>query len=568
MHEHRFLDGLRGSEQTIADLTGAREGQPGLNRYEGHARATAKAMRDGADVIYQGCLFDGSWLGYPDFLRKVAKPSGLGDWSYEVVDTKLAREAKGGALLQVLLYAELLEAVQGTASEFVHLALGDPDAGPVSFRIKDYAAYFRSIRKRFLEWVAAAPAEMPRAVDPVAHCDICAWDYGCTKERREVDHLSFVAGISRQQRRALGDQGINTLEALGDLDLTRIPSIEGVKPGAMSRIHHQARIQLEARRQKRILHELLQPIVADQGLAALPPPSEGDLFFDLEGDPYAFDLGIEYLFGVADAKGEYVGRWSLDSVKERETFEWFMDSVMDRLKQHPDLHVYHYAPYEPTALKRLAGRYDTRIDELDRLLRGKVFVDLYRVVRQGLRASVESYSIKKLEPFYQFERQVDLREANSALANFEAWLQLGGVEGDQNVLLKDIEGYNKDDCISTLRLRDWLEQLRVQLGKETGVEVPRPSAPVCRGARGTGREAQGGPGPDGAAHGRRAGASRAAHGGAAWPLAAGPDAGISPPREQVDVVAILRMVEAERRRTSGGRRRSGRAGIHRGGAIQ
>jgi len=179
----------------------------------------------------------------------------------------------------------------------------------------------------------------------VAHCDICAWDYGCTKERREVDHLSFVAGISRQQRRALGEQGITTLEALGDLDLTRIPSVEGVKSGAMSRIHHQARVQLEARRQKQILHELLEPIVADQGLAALPPPSEGDLFFDLEGDPYAFDLGIEYLFGVVDAKGEYVGRWSLERVKERETFEWFMDSVMDRLRDHPDLHVYHYAPY-------------------------------------------------------------------------------------------------------------------------------------------------------------------------------------------------------------------------------
>jgi len=244
----------------------------------------------------------------------------------------------------------------------------------------------------------------------------------------------------------------------------------------MSRIHLQARIQLEARRQKRILHELLQPIVPDQGLAALPPPSDGDLFFDLEGDPYAFDLGIEYLFGVADAKGEYVGRWSLDRVKERETFEWFMDFVMARLQQYPQLHIYHYAPYEPTALKRLAGRYDTRIDELDRLLRGKFFVDLYRVVRQGLRASVESYSIKKLEPFYRFERQVDLREANSALANFEAWLQMRGLGDEAKALLDPIEGYNRDDCVSTLRLRDWLEELRTGLIK-SGVEVPR-SAPA------------------------------------------------------------------------------------------
>ena len=118
----------------------------------------------------------------------------------------------------------------------------------------------------------------------------------------------------------------------------------------------------------------------------------------------------------------------------------------------------------------MAGRYDSRIDELDRLLRGKVFVDLCRVVRQGLRASVESYSIKKIEAFYRFERQVDLRQANSALADFEAWLQLGGSRDGGSVLLEKIEGYNRDDCLSTLKLREWLETLR-------GPEVPRPSAP-------------------------------------------------------------------------------------------
>ncbi len=84
-----------------------------------------------------------------------------------------------------------------------------------------------------------------------------------------------------------------------------------------------------------------------------------------------------------------------------------MDLLTARLEQYPDLHVYHYAAYEQTALKRLAGRYDTRIEELDRLLRGKVFVDL--VVHQGLRASVESYSIKKrMEAFYGFTRAVNL----------------------------------------------------------------------------------------------------------------------------------------------------------------
>jgi predicted RecB family nuclease len=469
-HEQAFLSRLREAGKQTADLTPLRGGPHGRERYERHARATVEAMRAGAHIIYQGFLFDGTWLGYPDFLLKVDRPSDLGAWSYEVIDAKLAREAKGGALLQILLYADLLARVQGVETEAVHLALGGPDAPLVVFRVRDYGAYFRSIRKRFLECIATTPEELPKAVDPVAHCDICDWDHVCTKERRDVDHLSFVAGITSQQRRALKAIGVPTLEALGELGAERLPRLDGVGPAALARVQAQARIQLQARREKSQLHELLGPVVPDEGLASLPEPSPGDLFLDLEGDAYAFETGIEYLFGVVDAEGVYTGRWSLDRAAERRTFEWFMDLVAERRQQFPQMHIYHYAAYETTALKKLAGRYDTRIDELDGLLRGKVFVDLYRAVRQGLRASVESYSIKKIEPFYDFEREVDLREANRALADFEAWLELGGSAEKGKPLLGPIEGYNRDDCLSTRRLRDWLEGLR-------GLDVPRPGAP-------------------------------------------------------------------------------------------
>ena len=154
-----------------------------------------------------------------------------------------------------------------------------------------------------------------------------------------------------------------------------------------------------------------------------------------------------------------------------------MDFVTMRLVDYPDFHIYHYAPYEPTALKRLMGRHGICEEEVDDLLRKGVFVDLYRVVRQGLRASVESYSIKKMEPFYGFERDVDLRKASGALAHFEAWLAQGGEGGEDSALLKEIEGYNRDDCVSTLRLRDWLEELRGELEAETSERVPRPEPP-------------------------------------------------------------------------------------------
>ena len=166
------------------------------------------------------------------------------------------------------------------------------------------------------------------------------------------------------------------------------------------------------------------------------------------------------------------GAFSLDA--ERAAFERFIDFVIERLDRDPTLHVYHYAPYEPTALKRLMGRYGSREAEVDRLLRGAVLVDLLRAVRQGVRASVESYSIKKMEQFYGFEREIDLRDAGSSIVAFEQWLELGEGDRPASDLLDRIERYNRDDVVSNARLRDWLETLRVELADRTGLPVPRP----------------------------------------------------------------------------------------------
>ena len=237
----------------------------------------------------------------------------------------------------------------------------------------------------------------------------------------------------------------------------------------MERVHEQARIQLAGRRAgDRPLYELLlpepgEPLDPERGLATLPPPSPGDLFFDIEGDPFALDDGLDYLFGVLDMDGTFHAIWSRDDAGEftlageRAGFERLMDFFAERLREHPDLHIYHYAPYEPTALKRLMGRYGTREDEVDALLRGGVLVDLLRAVRQSLRASVESYSIKKMEAFYGFTREIDLRDAGSSIVAFEQWLELGEGERPAADHLERIERYNRDDVVSNQELRDWLE---------------------------------------------------------------------------------------------------------------
>ena len=485
-HEARYLADLTAEGRSVVkvDPDAYPDETPG-DRLRMAARATVAAMESGADVIYQATFFDGRWRGHADFLLKVdTRQSRFGPYCYEVSDTKLARHVKASALLQICAYVDMLTPIQGVRPELMHVALGGSARAVEHFRVDDFMAYYRSARDRF-EAAVGAEADPPSYPsrrtypEPVEHCEVCRWSEMCALRRRADDHLSLVAGISARQRRALTQRGLTTLEALGDREIPLVPPLEETSPVALARVQNQARIQLLGRRTGRPRYELL-PLEPERGLATLPPPAAGDLFFDMEGDPYAFDDGLDYLFGVMESDQTWHAFWSFDEggeislAGEKRAFEEFIDFVMARLDADPQLHVYHYAPYEPTAMKRLMGRHATREEEVDRLLRGGVFVDLLRAVRQGLRASVESYSIKRMEPFYDFTREIDLRDAGSSIVAFEEWLELGEGDRPSSDILQRIEHYNRDDVISNARLRDWLEALRVKLATDSGEDVPRP----------------------------------------------------------------------------------------------
>ncbi|MEO7085451.1 MAG: TM0106 family RecB-like putative nuclease [Gemmatimonadaceae bacterium] len=464
-HEQRYVDRLRSEGLTFVDLRSA----PKI------LTATLAAMRDGVDIIVQGALGDDRWFGKPDIMWRVAKPGTSWAWSYEISDTKLARETKAGTILQLGLYSELLADIQGIRPEYFHVVTPDAIAPVKSYRVDDYAAYFRQTRASLLVETAADYEAMIAEYypDPVDHCEICQWRTACASKRRADDHLSLVANITRGQRRELQAQSVETLTALASLPFPLEFKPKRGSPESYDRVIDQARLQLESRGKTPPLHELLA-IEPNRGLCRLPEPSEGDLFLDLEGDPFGAggEHGRDYLFGLARADGSYVARWAFDDADERQGFEWVMDTIAAAVREHPSMHVYHYAPYEPAAFKRLMGRYATRDRELDEMLRAGRFVDLYAVVRQGMRAGIERYSIKNLEPLYSFERTVPLFEANRGLKLVELALGIGVAHELPAEILRVVEGYNRDDCVSTLRLRNWLEQIRGE-HVASGEEIPR-----------------------------------------------------------------------------------------------
>ena len=343
------------------------------------------------------------------------------------------------------------------------------------YRFADYAAYFRKVKRGLLTALAERDGAETYP-DPIEHCDICRWRETCEKRRRSDDHLCLVAGISKLQINELKQRRIRTVKALAGMPVPLDWKPDRGAAESYGRIREQARVQVEGREASEGKFELL-PVENGFGLTRLPEASDGDIFFDLEGDPFVGEHGLEYLFGYLfiDESGEpvYRSEWALSRADEKLVFEDFVDFVMARWEQFPSMHIYHYAPYEPSALKRLMGRYATRQEEIDQMLRAGLFVDLYQVVRRGIRASVESYSIKRLEPFYAFERERGLADANAALAILQANLELNDIPSIADEIRATVVAYNKDDCRSAAGLRDWLETLRAQLVAD-GVDVPRP----------------------------------------------------------------------------------------------
>ncbi len=461
-HEAAHLDHLRSQRLTIVEV-------PDTTSLADRVAETEEAMRAGADIVYQAVFHHDGWRGYADFLIRVEEPSPqLGTFSYEVADAKLAKHPKPYFILQLAYYTEQVARIQGRMPELMHLVLGDREQP--SFPYRDFDAYVRRVRKRFLEALEAG-AEPPYPY-PVDHCSYCDWWRRCADKRRADDHLSLVAQLQRQQAIRLEEAQVPTMAALAATpDDTVVPRLAR---GTLDDLRLQARLQVESRETGQPTRKLL-PLEENRGLRRLPVRSDGDVFFDLEGDPYSGDEGLEYLWGSVTADGEYRELWAHDDPSERKAFETWVDWLTDRLREHPDLHVYHYGAYEKTALRRLMSRYGTREAEIDHLLRQEVLVDLYAVVRQALRVGEERYSIKNLERFYGFARDAEVTEAGGSILAYQEYL-----ESRDESKLEAIAAYNADDCRSTLALLDWLHDLRAEAAEEFGEVLPDRDAKPAR----------------------------------------------------------------------------------------
>ena len=439
---------------------------------------TLAAIRDGAAVVFQATFFQPAqrtatgnspeiaFLGFADFLRRDEHGN------YEVQDTKLARKAKATALMQLAAYAEQLVRLGVPLAPEAVLILGDNTES--RHRLADILPVFRARQKRLHELLItrATAAEIVAWGDPdvsaCGHCEVCIPEIECSR-----DPL-LIAGIRGVQRDRLCAAGLDTIDAVA----AALPAITagermvaGVAQSTLERIAMQAAVQLEHTPGSPPPYRVVNP----QALAAIPAPNPGDLFFDFEGDPLYREpgeqatarWGLDYLFGMVDQTEQFTAIWAHDLEAERMALERFLELLAERRREHPGMHVYHYAPYERTHLLAIAARHGVYEAEVDALLSEHVLVDLYPIVRNALRVGTRSYSIKKLEPLYMGDELRDetgvTSGAESVVEYAEASTLLRSADPASRAVgerrLATIAEYNRYDCISTLRLRDWLLQL-------------------------------------------------------------------------------------------------------------
>ena len=471
--------------------------RPNLRDPEAMTAALARtqaAFASGADVIFQATFFDGSFIGFADFIVREGTPEDSpndtcedapddtrdgtrggppdeapdnapdnapdgtpGGIRYRVQDTKLARSAKVSALLQLAAYAEQLEKIGVTPADTVELLLGN---GVVSeHRLRDILPVYRRRRARLTELVSERRADSGATAWGDERYPACGRCDTCEEQVQSTRDVLLVSGLRVTQRTKLRAEGVATIEQLAE----RHSAVPGLAESTLAALQQQAALQLSPH--DPITDAPRWEISEHLAFAALPEPNDGDIFFDFEGDPLHQEgsvWGLDYLFGLVEPDGSFRPFWAHDLAAERQALVDFLDYVVKRRARHPALHIYHYASYERSHLLSLAARHGVGEEIIDDLLRANVLIDLYPIVKRGLRIGSRSYSLKKLEPLYMgAEHRSGVANAADSIAEYVHYRELleAGEPDAAARVLADIARYNAYDCLSTLRLRDWLRQI-------------------------------------------------------------------------------------------------------------
>ncbi|MBL6759032.1 MAG: TM0106 family RecB-like putative nuclease [Pelagibacteraceae bacterium] len=414
---------------------------------------TVGAMQKGYDLIYHAYLIDENFRGEADFLIKTNTSSDLGDYSYEVYDTKITRNIRPRHITQITAYSDMLGKVQKLLPEKMHLIDGSDERH--SFKTIEYIDLFNHGKKEFIKLLPKISKEKIYP-EKCSYCNLCDWKDVCDQIWEKDNYINLVAGSNKSQIEKLKKNKVRTVEQLSNTKL--VATDLKINAESFRKIKSQARLQEEKRKTGEDKIIILDPDYG-KGFYKLPKPDEGDVFFDIEGFP-RMDRPFEYLHGLyykEKGKLKFKDLWAKNYNKqsEKDIFIELINFFEKHFQKHPNAHIYHYAPYEKRAVRELAAAYSAEFPKgdvvNDDLLRREKYVDLFSIVSQSIRTSERDMSLKSIEKFYNFKRKADIVKADDSVVKYDNWITTKNAKNK-----KDIISYNEEDCISTYELREFL----------------------------------------------------------------------------------------------------------------
>ena len=461
IHENNYLQLLKSKYTKVIDIKNLK-----ISREEKFDK-TISCMKEGYEIIRGGYLKKDKWIGEFDFLEINKKlPSKFGDYSYEVLDTKNTSKPKTDHIIQIGMYTFLLESIQDVLPKIFTIVLKDMKKEVV--QLNQVYEFFKVNKEKYEHFVLnKVNKSIPQKCE---FCPVCPWLDTCEKIWKDKDDLNQVYGMNKNYSKKLKHQKIKTASILSKQKIDK--KLEGFRVEISKKLITQAKLQKDYEKSGKPIFKIYEENLnkIKKGFNLVPKPSACDLFFDIESVPdYIVSGKLEYLFGfyyVENGKEKFKPMWAHTKNEEKNNVSKFFDFTEKHFKKYPGAKIYHYASYEITALEKLTSFHQINMIEYDHYLTMGKFVDLFKVIKQAMQVSENSYSIKNLEKFYNFKRSGDLQKGDVSQDYYAEWM-----ETKKQILLDEIEEYNKQDCESTYQLRNWILEIK-EKAKNTSWFLP------------------------------------------------------------------------------------------------
>jgi len=446
-HEAKYLKLLQENNKPNITIDPKKSDQ---ERFE----STKNALKKGFKLIYKAFFIDKDFRGECDFLIRLEKKSDLGEYSYEVYDTKITKNLRSKHVLQITGYSFLLSKIQGLMPLKMHLIDGSSEIH--DYKVNEFIDYFLYSKENFEKFLPLAKKESLYP-EKCSYCSLCPWLDECEKKWTTDNYINQTYGIINSQVKKLKKEKIKTVDDLAKLDLNKIKL--KINLTTQKRLVNQAKLQ----EHKRLTSETRVVFLnseLNKGFYKMPEPNEGDLFYDIEGFPQSEGRPFEYLHGVYFLNnGKKVFKKFVikkyDKIEEKRIFIELINFFKDHFEKYPNAYLYHYNNYEERALKELSITYSSVFTEgqnfIDNLLRREKFIDLYLVVSQCMQTTEKDLTLKTIEIFYRKQRSSIVKTADDSIKLFDIWCSTY-----EPTLMQDIINYNEEDCISTYELREFL----------------------------------------------------------------------------------------------------------------